>query len=193
MTRRAAEHLRPPTHAETSGCASTHQRDGDRETVASRQPRAFEQQPLQPVVLLRRVRVDDDGEEHGVDLVGQPLRARDDPIGDRPDRDRCAAQEDADDDFVELVIELVGPVDDRRVDAEPGDFAQPAAAEERRTDAQGRIDAVGVPAVDEVGDDPHGGRRRDERDQRRSRRAATATLTSATVRLLTIATMLLMS
>ena len=60
----------------------------DRQTVASDSRVPFEQDPLQPADPLRRVRVDDDGEEHGVSLVGQPLRAGDDAVRDRPDRDR---------------------------------------------------------------------------------------------------------
>ena len=76
-----------------------------------------------------------------------------------------AAEEHADDDLVELVVELVRPVDDRRVDAEAGDLAQPAAAEQRRPDAQRREHLVGVAPVDEVREHPDARRRRDQRDQ----------------------------
>ena len=78
-----------PTHARISGSASTHQHQRDRHHGRERQPRPLEQQPLQP---RRSCCVASEstmtGKSTPLHLVGQPLRAGDDPVGHGPDRHR---------------------------------------------------------------------------------------------------------
>ena len=103
-----------------------------------RQARSLEKNLLQPVGSLRCIAFDDEGKEHAIQLTGQALGSHDDPVGHRPHRHRCGAHEGADDELIGLVVQLVGPVDDRRVDAEARRLLQPRPSEQRPSQLQRR-------------------------------------------------------
>ena len=123
--------------------------DRDGRDEGEREPRALQQNGPQSPFAVRGVGIDDDGKQHGVALIRQPLSCRDDAIGDGPHRHRGHTHEEADDDFVDLVIQLVRPVDDRGVDAETGHLAQALAPEQAGTHLEHREHLVGVAAIDE--------------------------------------------
>ena len=57
-----------------------------------REARALHEDRPQPLRLVAGVAVDDDREEHAVQLVGQPLQHLGEPLRHRPERDRRAAR-----------------------------------------------------------------------------------------------------
>ncbi len=145
-----------PTHAVTSGRASSSIAPDSGTTVASDSFVPSMKMRCRRSSRRRGVVLDDGGEEDVVELIGQALRQLGEPLRDRPDGDGGGVDERADHQRVDRVVQLVGPVDHRHVNAEAGHLPEPSTPEQRSADAQPGKDAIGIGAVDPQREHPDG-------------------------------------
>ncbi len=142
-------------------CQQRHRTD-HRQRRGKRQACSLHEELAEPRVVLSRVVVHHDREEHLVQLIREPENHVGQPLGNRPDGYRAGRQNGRDDHRVRHVVHLVRRVLDQHVHAEPGHLPQAGQTEQRRANLQQGINTVGVVPVRQVAEHPGRGHSADQ-------------------------------